>query len=81
MIDGLQETNESLITHKINDVMKILTIFSVILLPLTLLSGIYGMNLEQLPLAEHPLSFWIILIFMMIIVLGMLYYFKKKKWL
>lgn len=81
LIDGLQETNESLISHKINDVMKILTIFSVILLPLTLLSGIYGMNLKFLPLAEHPLSFWIILIFMIIIVSGMLYYFKRKKWL
>ncbi len=81
LIDGLQETNESLITHKINDVMKILTIFSVIFLPLTLLSGIYGMNLKSLPLAEHSLSFWIILIFMLVMVFGMLYYFKKKKWL
>jgi len=54
MIDGLHWTNESLISQHTNRVISILTFISVGLMPLTLLAGIYGMNLSRLPLADKP---------------------------
>jgi len=81
VIEGLSETVESITSHRINEVMKILTIFSVIMLPLSVISGIYGMNLSQLPLASHPLSFLIITAIMGAIVIGMLVYFRREGWL
>src|SRR5207237_3844861 len=44
VVEALEDTNESLISHRQNDVLRILTVFSVVLLPLTLISGIFGMN-------------------------------------
>ncbi len=81
VIEGLSETVDSLTSHRINEVMKILTIFSVIMLPLSVISGIYGMNLRQLPLASHPMSFIIIMGVMIAVVIGMLAYFRREGWL
>lgn len=55
MVDGLHLTNESLISHHTSRVVTTLTIISASLMPLTLLSGIYGMNLSKLPLADQPI--------------------------
>ncbi len=81
VIEGLSETIESITSHRINEVMKILTIFSVIMLPLSVISGIYGMNLGQLPLANYRFSFAIIVGIMASIVIGMLVYFRREGWL
>jgi magnesium transporter len=80
VIDGLSDTADTLTSYRINEVMKILTIISVIMLPLTLLSGIYGMNIS-LPLAQHPLSFLFILALMLLISGSMLFYFKRRRWI
>jgi len=80
ILEGLATTNESLLTYKTNEIIKILTIFSVVLLPLTLISGIYGMNIRTLPFLFSPFSFIIISGIMMGIVFLMLGYFKWKKW-
>jgi magnesium transporter len=79
--DVSDHTVESLTSNRINEVMKILTIFSVIMLPLSVISGIYGMNLIQLPLASHPMSFVIIMGVMVCVVAGMLTYFRREGWL
>lgn len=82
VILALEDTNQSLLSSRINEIMKILTIFSVILLPLTLISSIWGMNFPMsLPLTYSSLGFWIILILMFFLMLGMIAYFHKKKWL
>jgi magnesium transporter len=81
VIEGLSDTYNSLTSTRINDVIKVLTILSVILLPLTLVSGIYGMNFTILPGAEHPYGFWITLGIMGVIVLAMLAYFKFRRWI
>jgi magnesium transporter len=81
IVNALHETNEALINHRTNNVMKILTIFSVILLPLTFVTGLYGMNLMHLPLDAEPKAFWFIIIGMILLVFGMLWYFKRKQWL
>ncbi len=80
VIAGLAETADTLLNHRINDVMRILTVISFIMLPLTLISSIYGMNIE-LPLDDHPMAFFIISLFMLIIAVAMLLYFRRRGWL
>ena len=80
LVEGVHEAHQSLLSNKINDIMRILTIFSVIILPLTLISGVYGMNIG-LPLGGFPWAFFIIVGTMIAISIGMLIYFKSKDWL
>ncbi|MDO8494924.1 MAG: magnesium transporter CorA family protein [bacterium] len=77
----INETNESLLSHKISSIMKVLTMFSVIVFPLTLFATVWGMNVEHMPLVGHPFDFWLLLIMMGLGTLGMLVLFKIKKWL
>lgn len=80
LIEGVHDAHESLLSSKINDIMRILTIFSVVILPLTLISGIYGMNVS-LPIGSTPFAFIIIMAAMIMISIGMLIYFKYKDWI
>jgi magnesium transporter len=81
MIEAFNDTNESLLNDKMNIIMKTLTIFSVIVLPLNLLAGTFGMNAKFMPFVEGVYGFWIILSIMGISSLTMLLLFYKKKWL
>jgi magnesium transporter len=80
VIEGLSDTASTLTSYRINEVMKILTVISVIMLPLTLLSGIYGMNIP-LPLENNPWSFLFVLGLMVLMAAGMLTYFRRRGWL
>jgi magnesium transporter len=80
VIGSLAETADSLLSHRINEVMRVLTVISVIMLPLTLISGIYGMNID-LPLSQHPAAFIFVIGLMVTIAVVMLTYFKYRKWL
>lgn len=79
-VDALHETNQSLIDFRINEIIKTLTIFSVIVFPLTLMASIFGMNVSSMPIVGRPDGFWIILALMAIASGGMLTYFKSRKW-
>jgi len=68
------------ISSKLNDVMKFLTIFSVIFIPLTFIAGIYGTNFEVVPELKYQYSYFIMWGVMLIVAAGMLLYFKKRKW-
>jgi len=81
MIEVLNGTNESLLNDQMTSIMKTLTIFSVIVFPLTLLAAIFGMNSINMPLVNHPYGFWIIISIMLLGCFGMLLLFKKKGWL
>ena len=81
VVEALEQTNESVIAHKQNDILRILTMFSVILLPLTLISGIYGMNVAPSRAAAADHAFWIIVAIMLTVSVGMLAYFRHKDWL
>src|SRR5439155_3684469 len=59
VVEALEQTNESVIAHRQNDVLRLLTVFSVILLPLTLISGIFGMNVH-FPGFGSSAGFWAI---------------------
>lgn len=80
LIESLQDTNESLISHTTNNVIKTLTVFSVVMLPLNLLAGMYGMNVH-LPFASHPLIFFFLGGGMILILMIMLIFFRIKRWL
>ncbi len=81
IIEGLNDTLDSLTSHRINEVMKILTVISVVLLPMTLVASVYGMNIESLPYATHPSSFVIVVGFMITSAVCMLSYFRWKGWI
>ena len=68
------------ISNRVNDVMKVLTIFAAIFIPLTFIAGIYGTNFDYLPELHYKYSYFIMLGGMVVMVLGMLYYFRRKKW-
>ena len=80
LIRGYSMTFDSLQVNKTNEVMKILTLVSSILLPLTFIASLYGMNIK-LPIQEHPQSFIIVASAMVIIAIGMVIYFKIRKWM
>jgi len=80
LIGSLMDVQLSVISNKTNDIMKLLAIFSALMLPLTLIAGIYGMNIT-LPDNDHPNAFWHILGVMGVISLLLLIYFRRKGWI
>ena len=80
MIDALQDTHESWLSHKTNAVIQVLTVFSVVMLPLTFITGLYGMNVA-LPLGDHPMAFFMVAGTMVALLTSMLWYFYRKHWL
>ncbi len=80
-INALHDTYESMVTFKINQIMKVLTLFSVIVFPLTLLAAIFGMNTVNMPLVDSEYGFWVIIGIMLAGSAVMWGYFKHKKWI
>ena len=80
VVEALEDTNESVISHRQNDILRVLTIFSVVLLPLTLISGIFGMDVH-FPGFGSSEAFWVIVGLMIVSIVGMLGFFRYKRWL
>ncbi|MFC2027865.1 magnesium transporter CorA family protein [Chloroflexota bacterium] len=80
MIEGLNDTFNTLSSFRINQVMRLLTVISVILLPLTLVSGILGMNVDLGFIGTNTYSVIAIMALMLLIVTGMLVFFRSKRW-
>jgi magnesium transporter len=80
LIQGFSLTFDSLQANRTNEIMKVLTTISTILLPLTFITGLYGMNVD-LPLQENTTAFLIIVGTMILIVISLLFYFKKRRWI
>ena len=80
VVEALESTNESVLTHRLNDSFRILTAASVILLPLTLIASIYGMNVP-VPGENEPFSFWVVVALMALMLVGLTILFRRRGWL
>jgi magnesium transporter len=80
VIEGLESTNESVLSHRLNDSFRILTAASVILLPLTLIASIFGMNVH-FPGEGESITFFTILGLMALVLLGLVVLFRRRGWL
>src|SRR5918999_1257311 len=80
VVEALEDTNESVLSHRVNEVLRVLTAFSVIILPLTLLASIFGMNVS-LPFEDSVGSFWTIIGVMVLVLLAMVGYFRRRGFL
>jgi magnesium transporter len=80
VVEALEDTNESLISHQQNDILYVLTIFSVVMLPLTFLTGFFGMNVH-FPGFDSWGAFWGSIGLMAVTIAGMLAFFRWKRWL
>lgn len=80
LIEGYSKTFDSMQANRTNEIVKILTLISSIILPLTFITGLYGMNIN-LPLQSQPYAFGVVSGLMLALVLLMLYYFRRQRWL
>jgi magnesium transporter len=80
IVEALEDTNESVISHRVNDVLRVLTSISVVVLPLTLLASIWGMNV-RVPGQGSIAAFWLVVACMVVLLAGMLGFFRHRGWL
>ena len=76
LIEGLSKTFDSLLTNRTNDIMRVLTYFSTVMLPLTVVASLFGMNVD-FPFTTNTIAFWVILGSMAILTTGLLIYFYR----
>lgn len=80
LVSGLMDIHFSVIANKTNEITKVLAIFSAIMLPLSLIAGIYGMNMKLWGNTENPQYFWYVMLLMLVIAVGLLIYFWRQGW-
>jgi magnesium transporter len=81
LISDLQDGYISLASHRLNNIVKVLTIITVIFIPLGFLAGLYGMNFEYIPELHYKYSYFVVLLVMVTVAFSLLVVFKRMKWL
>lgn len=81
LASGLMDVYLSAVSNRMNEIMKLLTVFSWIFLPLTFIAGLYGMNFEYMPGLKTPWGFWLCVGAMVAIAIGLLVFFRRSGWL
>ena len=81
MISGMLDIYMSSVSNKMNEVMKVLTIFAAIFIPLTFIAGVYGMNFHNMPELSLPWAYPAVWIVIILVGVSLLIYFKHKKWI
>jgi magnesium transporter len=81
MNSGMLDIYISSVSNKMNEVMKVLTIFAAIFIPLTFIAGIYGMNFQYMPELGWKWGYFTVIGFMALVGIVLLFYFKMKKWM
>jgi len=81
LISGALEAYLSVVSNRLNEIMKVLTIFSAIMLPLTFIAGVYGMNFENMPELQTRNGYYVVWIVMIVVASLMLGFFWKRGWI
>lgn len=81
LLAGLQDLYLTLLSYRMNDVIKVLTVMSSIFIPLTFIVGVYGMNFKYMPELDSPWGYPAVWLVMILSACGMLLYFRKKHWI
>ncbi len=81
MLTNLKDTYLSVVSQKTNDIMRVLTVFSAVILPLTFIAGVYGMNFENMPELHTKIGYFVVLGVMVTVAAGMLAWFRRKNWI
>ena len=80
VVEALEDTNEAVLSHRLNDVLRILTAFSVIMLPLTLIASVFGMNVG-VPGEGDIGAFWGVIAFLVVVLVAMVMFFRRRGFL
>jgi magnesium transporter len=80
IVEALESSNESVLSHRLSDILRVLTAASVVLLPLTLIASVWGMNVH-VPGEGNLAAFWIIVAAMAGVLMGLILYFRRRGWL
>jgi magnesium transporter len=81
VLGGLADLYLSALSHRLNEVMKVLTVISTVFIPLTFIAGVYGMNFDNMPELHTRNGYFVVLGFMLIVGTGTLYYFRRRGWI
>ncbi len=80
VVEALEESNESVISHRVNEILRVLTAFSVVVLPLTLIASIWGMNVG-VPGEGDTEDFYVVVGAMVVVMVAMITFFRRRGWL
>ena len=78
LISGSLDAYLSVVSNRMNEIMKVLTIFSAIMLPLTFIAGVYGMNFDNMPELHSRYGYFAVIVVMLVVAVGMLMFFKRR---
>jgi magnesium transporter len=81
LLSSMLDTALTMFSNRLNEIMKVLTIISTVVMPLTLITGIYGMNFQHMPELHQRYGYPAVLALMAVIALFLIRYFRKKKWI
>jgi magnesium transporter len=81
ILSGIVDLYLTVASNKMNEIMKFLTVFSVLFMPLTFIAGVYGMNFEYIPELKFKYGYFLVVMLMAVCFISMILFFKKKKWL
>ena len=81
IIEGLNDTHDSLATNRTNEIIRMLTIIATILLPITVVASIFGMNIPLGPFGNSDYSFLYVFLICLVVISGMLYFFHRQRWI
>ena len=80
-VEALEETNQALLTTHTNDVIRLLTVFTAVLLPPTLIGTIFGMNILPTYVKDTPTFFWLLISAMAASIIVPLWWLRKRRWI
>ena len=80
LVTGALESYMTILSNRMNQVMKTLSVVATIMLPLTVLTGVFGMNFAYIPGLDYRIGFYVLMVIMLVVILSMGLYFRKKRW-